>query len=50
MEDLNLDTLSFAYEAFNKQPDAVNFWMGDERAITSSKCEYKWIMQAITVS
>lgn len=24
-------------EAFGKQPDAVNFWMGDERAVTSSK-------------
>lgn len=40
IEDLNLDTLQFAYEAFNKEPDAINFWMGDERAITSSKC---WI-------
>lgn len=25
----------FASEAFNKRPDAVNFWMGDERAVTS---------------
>ncbi|XP_068624929.1 bifunctional peptidase and (3S)-lysyl hydroxylase Jmjd7 [Battus philenor] len=25
----------FASEAFNKKPDAVNFWMGDERAVTS---------------
>ncbi|XP_052867338.1 bifunctional peptidase and (3S)-lysyl hydroxylase Jmjd7 isoform X1 [Anopheles cruzii] len=28
-------SLEFASEAFNKSPDAVNFWMGDERAITS---------------
>ena len=27
--------LLFAREAFNKDPDAVNFWMGDERAVTS---------------
>ncbi|XP_012535168.1 bifunctional peptidase and (3S)-lysyl hydroxylase JMJD7 isoform X2 [Monomorium pharaonis] len=27
--------ISWASEAFGKQPDAVNFWMGDERAITS---------------
>ncbi|XP_014476250.1 PREDICTED: jmjC domain-containing protein 7 isoform X2 [Dinoponera quadriceps] len=25
----------WANEAFGKQPDAVNFWMGDERAVTS---------------
>nr|XP_053618256.1 uncharacterized protein LOC128679824 [Plodia interpunctella] len=25
----------FASQAFNKKPDAVNFWMGDERAVTS---------------
>lgn len=29
--------ISWATEAFGKQPDAVNFWMGDERAVTSSK-------------
>lgn len=29
--------ISWASEAFGKQPDAVNFWMGDERAVTSSK-------------
>ncbi|XP_058057935.1 bifunctional peptidase and (3S)-lysyl hydroxylase Jmjd7 isoform X2 [Anopheles bellator] len=28
-------SLEFASDAFNKSPDAVNFWMGDERAITS---------------
>ncbi|KAJ8710765.1 hypothetical protein PYW08_009280 [Mythimna loreyi] len=27
--------IPFASEAFNKDPDAVNFWMGDERAVTS---------------
>lgn len=27
--------ISWATEAFGKQPDAVNFWMGDERAVTS---------------
>ncbi|XP_073962621.1 jumonji domain containing 7 [Choristoneura fumiferana] len=27
--------IPFASEAFNKSPDAVNFWMGDERAVTS---------------
>lgn len=34
--DIDLKSLKFADEAFNKIPDAVNFWMGDERAITSS--------------
>lgn len=36
-EDIDESTLMFASEAFNKQPDAVNFWMGDKRAITSSE-------------
>ena len=27
--------VSWATEAFGKHPDAVNFWMGDERAVTS---------------
>lgn len=36
-KDIDVSLLSFSAEAFNKQPDAVNFWMGDERAITSSK-------------
>lgn len=35
--DIDISLLGFSAEAFNKQPDAVNFWMGDERAITSSK-------------
>lgn len=34
-DDIDLSTLQFAQEAFNKRPDAVNFWMGDERAVTS---------------
>lgn len=29
--------IPWASEAFGKQPDAVNFWMGDQRAVTSSK-------------
>ena len=31
--------IPWASQAFGKQPDAVNFWMGDERAVTSSKSE-----------
>ncbi|XP_017786409.1 PREDICTED: jmjC domain-containing protein 7 [Nicrophorus vespilloides] len=27
--------IGWASKAFNKKPDAVNFWMGDERAVTS---------------
>lgn len=38
-DDIDMNTLLFASDAFNKQPDAVNFWMGDKRAITSSKFE-----------
>lgn len=43
--DIDESTLLFASEVFNKRPDAVNFWMGDKRAITSSKkmpfsCQY----------
>nr|XP_019540314.2 bifunctional peptidase and (3S)-lysyl hydroxylase Jmjd7 [Aedes albopictus] len=33
--DVDAEKLNFATEAFNKQPDAINFWMGDERAVTS---------------
>ncbi|XP_055308433.1 bifunctional peptidase and (3S)-lysyl hydroxylase Jmjd7 isoform X3 [Sitodiplosis mosellana] len=33
--DIDMHALKFAFEAFNKEPDAVNFWMGDQRAITS---------------
>ena len=27
-------------EAIGKQPDAVNFWMGDKRAVTSSNYQF----------
>jgi len=30
------EEIGWASEAFNKKPDAVNFWMGDTRAVTSS--------------
>lgn len=36
-DDIDVEMLGFSAEAFNKNPDAVNFWMGDERAVTSSK-------------
>ena len=29
--------LSWATESIGKNPDAINFWMGDQRAVTSSK-------------
>ncbi|XP_059616337.1 bifunctional peptidase and (3S)-lysyl hydroxylase Jmjd7 [Phlebotomus argentipes] len=35
LEDIDVESLDFAKESFNKEPDAMNFWMGDERAITS---------------
>ena len=28
--------ISWATEAFGKSPDAINFWMGDSRAVTST--------------
>ena len=34
--------IPWASEAFGKKPDAVNFWMGDERAVTSSKWLVDW--------
>lgn len=34
-DDLDSSVLNFAKEAFDKKPDAVNFWMGDARAVTS---------------
>ncbi|XP_041975099.1 bifunctional peptidase and (3S)-lysyl hydroxylase Jmjd7 [Aricia agestis] len=34
MSDVDPD-VKFASEAFDKKPDAINFWMGDERAVTS---------------
>lgn len=33
----DVDELEWAREAFGKGPDAVNFWMGDQRAVTSSE-------------
>ena len=33
--------VSWASEAFGKKPDAINFWMGDGRAVTSSKRSWK---------
>lgn len=36
-QDVLTERLSFAAEAFNKEPDAINFWMGDDRAVTSSE-------------
>ena len=36
----DVSELPWASEAFGKAPDAVNFWMGDGRAVTSSK----WII------
>lgn len=30
----------WANEAFGSIPDAVNFWMGDERAVTSCKLKF----------
>ena len=35
-EDVDSE-IGWASEAFDKTPDAVNFWMGDKRAVTSSK-------------
>uniref|UniRef100_A0A1B0D5L4 Bifunctional peptidase and (3S)-lysyl hydroxylase JMJD7 n=1 Tax=Phlebotomus papatasi TaxID=29031 RepID=A0A1B0D5L4_PHLPP len=35
LEDVDIESLNFAKESFNKDPDAMNFWMGDERAVTS---------------
>ena len=33
----DVSEMTWASEAFGKDPDAVNFWMGDGRAVTSSK-------------
>lgn len=43
--DIDVSLLSFSAEAFNKQPDAVNFWMGDERAVTSSKSHQNYYIK-----
>lgn len=37
MNDIRMDSFDFAKQVFNKEPDAINFWFGDERAVTSSK-------------
>lgn len=37
--------IPWATEAFGALPDAVNFWLGDERAVTSS--EYQVLAQHI---
>lgn len=34
MLDIKSD-MPWASAAFGSEPDAINFWMGDERAITS---------------
>lgn len=34
--------IPWANETFGKQPDAVNFWMGDKRAVTSSKVLFRF--------
>lgn len=36
--DIELE-IDWASKAFDKKPDAVNFWLGDSRAITSSNFE-----------
>lgn len=43
----DVEDLRWATEAFDKNPDAINFWMGDRRAVTSSKIlnflsSYSW--------
>ena len=32
----DIEELQWAREAFGKNPDAINFWMGDGRAVTST--------------
>ena len=32
----DVEELQWAKEAFGRAPDAVNFWMGDERAVTAT--------------
>lgn len=34
-DDVDSDVVAWATDAFGKAPDAVNFWMGDGRAVTS---------------
>ena len=33
----DVEEIEWASEAFGKEPDAINFWMGEEKAVTSSK-------------
>lgn len=42
--------LGWATSAFNKNPDAVNFWMGDQRAITSSKRKILLTLQSVSLN
>lgn len=44
--DCNLD---WANEAFGQDPDAINFWMGDGRAITSSNFIYLFHLPLIHI-
>ena len=39
--------ISWASEAFGKKPDAINCWMGDGRAVTSSKRSWKHLLVLI---
>lgn len=51
IEDVESD-IELATKTFDKQPDAVNFWMGDDRAITSStfrSCFYEKINCALNI-
>jgi len=34
-KDIDVNSLSWAQEAFGAPPDAINFWMGDESSVTS---------------
>lgn len=43
LDDISCD-ISWANKAFDNVPDAVNFWMGDERAITSSKYDFSFLL------
>lgn len=43
LDDINCD-ISWANKVFDNIPDAVNFWMGDERAVTSSKYHFYFLV------
>jgi len=36
------EDVDWATRAFGQNPDAANFWLGDERAVTSSKFFHLW--------